>query len=172
MLKLFFLKFAPYSFTQFLYYHWKDVWLAPFLQVKDSTVNSAVGSFCWNYATDTFYSHYGGANFCCNYAGFEVLLQLCRWYSLLHLRWWIFLLQWCRWLFLLQFTVRSFCSIYAGEGFLQQMCRWQVLLEFCRWQSVAIIQVAFFAVHYAHVYLYCSYAGDCFCCSYIRGTFK
>ena len=48
--------------------------------MKDSTVNSAGGSFCWNYATDTFYSNYTGANVCCSDAGFEVLLQLCRWY--------------------------------------------------------------------------------------------
>ena len=27
--------------------------LSPFLQVKVSVVNSAGGSFCWNYATDT-----------------------------------------------------------------------------------------------------------------------
>ena len=44
--------------------------------MKVSVVNSAGGSFCWNYATDTFYSNYAGANACCNYAGFEVLLQL------------------------------------------------------------------------------------------------
>ena len=42
-------------------------------------VNSAGGSLCWNYATDTFYSNYAGTNACCNYAGFEVLLQLCWW---------------------------------------------------------------------------------------------
>ena len=66
------------------------------LQVKVSVVNSAGGSFCWNYATDTFYSNYAvktpvvilwvlrfycnyaggtfcysyaGGSFCCNYAG-------------------------------------------------------------------------------------------------------
>ena len=77
ILKLFCLKLGPYSFTKFLYYNQKDLWLAPFLQVKVSVVNSAGGSFCWNYATDTFYSNYAGANVCCNYAGFEVLLQLC-----------------------------------------------------------------------------------------------
>ena len=43
--------------------------LAPFLQVKVSVVNSAGESFCWNYATDTFYGNYAGDNVC-----FEVVL--------------------------------------------------------------------------------------------------
>ena len=29
--------------------------------------------------------------------------------------------------------------------------------------SVVIVQVVFSAVHYAHDYFYCNYAGDCFC---------
>ena len=45
--------------------------LAPFLQIKVSAVNSAGGSFCWNYATDTFYGNYAGENVCCIYAGFN-----------------------------------------------------------------------------------------------------
>ena len=102
ILKLFCLTLGPYSFTKFLHYNQKDLWLAPFLQVKNSVANSAGGSFCWNYATDTFYSNYAGVNICCNYAGFGVLLQLCWWYFLLQLCWSIFLLQLCRWLFLLQ----------------------------------------------------------------------
>ena len=88
ILKLFCLKLGLYSFTQFLL-----ISESPFLQVKVSIVNSAGGSFCWNYATDTFYSNYAGTNVCCNYAGFEVLLQLCWWYFLLHLCWLIFLSQ-------------------------------------------------------------------------------
>ena len=31
-------------------------------------VNSVGGSFCWNYATDTFYSNYVGDTVRCNYA--------------------------------------------------------------------------------------------------------
>ena len=102
ILKLFCLKLGLYSFTQFPYYNRDDLWLSPFLQVKVSVVSSAGGSFCWNYATDTFYSNYAGANICCNYAGFEVLLQLCQWYFPLQLCWRMFLLQLRRWLFLLQ----------------------------------------------------------------------
>ena len=36
--------------------------------MKVSVVNSAGGSFCWNYETDIFYSNYAGASICCNYA--------------------------------------------------------------------------------------------------------
>ena len=93
ILKLFCLKLGLYLFTQLLYDNWNDLWLSPFLQVKDSSVNSAGGSFCWNYATNIFYSNYAGANIYCNYAGFDVLLKLCGWYFLRHLCWWIFLLQ-------------------------------------------------------------------------------
>ena len=35
---------------------------SPFLKVKASIVNSAGGSFCWNYETGTFYGNYAGAN--------------------------------------------------------------------------------------------------------------
>ena len=40
---------------------------------------------------------------------------------------------------------------------------------------VAIMQVVFSAVHYAHDYFYahdCFYAADCFCCSYVCDSFK
>ena len=40
--------------------------------MKVSVVNSAGGSFCWNYATDTFYGNYAGV--CCIYAGFEMVI--------------------------------------------------------------------------------------------------
>ena len=88
-----------HSFNKFLYYNQKNLWLAPFLQVKVSAVSPAGDSFCWKYATDTFYSiasNYIGATICCNCACFELLLQLCRR------------------LFLFQ---RNFCKIYAGESF-------------------------------------------------------
>ena len=48
--------------------------LTPFLQMRDSAVNSACGSFCWNYAIDTSYANYTGDTVCCIYAGFEVVL--------------------------------------------------------------------------------------------------
>ena len=41
--------------------------------MKVSVVNSAGDSFCWNYATDTFYGNYTSDNVCCIFAGFEVV---------------------------------------------------------------------------------------------------
>ena len=37
---------------------------------------------------------------------------------------------------------------------------------------VAIMQVVFSAVHFAHDYFYCNYTGDCFNCSYVCDNFK
>ena len=42
--------------------------------MRDSAVNSACGSFCWSYATDTFYGNYAGDKVCCIYPAFEVVL--------------------------------------------------------------------------------------------------
>ena len=39
-------------------------------------VNSAGGSFCWNYVTDILYSNYAGGNVCCNYASLQVVLSV------------------------------------------------------------------------------------------------
>ena len=40
------------------------------MQVKVSIVNSAGGSFCWNYAIDTFYGTDAGDNVCWIYANY------------------------------------------------------------------------------------------------------
>ena len=37
--------------------------------------------------------------------------------------------------------------------------------------SVAIVQVLFSAVHYAHDYIYCNYADYSFCCTYVCDSF-
>ena len=42
--------------------------------MKVSVVNFTGGSFCLNYATDTFYGNYACDNMRCIYAGFQVLL--------------------------------------------------------------------------------------------------
>ena len=76
LLKIFCLKLGSHShsFNKFLYYNQKDLWLAPFCK-WNFLVNSAGDSFCWNYATDTFYSNYTGA-------GANIhLLQLCRFWG-------------------------------------------------------------------------------------------
>ena len=118
IVKLFCLKFCPYSFTNFFYCNYKGLWLAPFLWGKVSVVNSAGGSFCWNYVTDTFYSNYAGANVCCN-------MQFLRFY--------------CNYVggtFCYSYVGRSFCCNYAGDcfccnyavkKFLQHLCRWKFL---------------------------------------------
>ena len=44
--------------------------------MKVSVVNSAGGSFCWNYVTDTFYGNYARENACGIFVGFEVVLSV------------------------------------------------------------------------------------------------
>ena len=44
--------------------------------MKVSVVNSAGGSFCWTYGTDTLYGNYAGDNICCIYPGFEEVLSV------------------------------------------------------------------------------------------------
>ena len=51
--------------------------LVPFLQVKVSVVIFAGDSFCCSYATDlSIYVNYGSENVCCILAGFQVLLSV------------------------------------------------------------------------------------------------
>ena len=78
--------------------------------MKVSVVNSAGCSFCWNYATDTFYGNYAGDKTSCIYAGFEVVLSvtgmmvdLCYNYA-----------GDC---FSCNYAIRNFCSTYAGDSF-------------------------------------------------------
>ena len=136
ILKLFCLKLGLYSFTQFPYYNRNDLWLSPFLQVKVSVVSSAGGSFCWNYATDTFYSNYAGANICCNYAGFwgSIVIMLVVLSATLMLVDLFFQLR--RWLFLMQFCGLKFLQHLFRWRFLQHICEWQFLLKWCRWESL------------------------------------
>ena len=92
--------------------------------------------------------------------------------------------------FCFNYAVRSFCSVgetfcskYVGDNFY-----WIMYVGV----SVAIMQVVFSAVDYAHVYIattetvtciitiekvmydyfYCNYTGNCFCCSYLCDSFK
>ena len=62
MLKLFCLKPGAYPFALFLYC--KEPLTGTISAPKRFciTVNSAGGSFCWNYVTDTLYSNYAGDN--------------------------------------------------------------------------------------------------------------
>ena len=168
ILKLFCLKFGLYSFTQFFIIT-KTISGSPFLQVKVSVVNSVGGSFCWNYATDTFYSNYAGANvrimqvlrFYCIYVGDT----FCYNYVIGS-----FCCNSAGGCFCCNYAVRCFCGIYTGESF----CSKYVGDNFY-WNytgiSVPTMQVVS-AVHYSYYYFYCNYTGDCFCCSYVCDSFK
>ena len=122
----------------------EDLWLAPFPQVKVSIVSSACGSFCWNYATDTFYSIYAGATVCCNYAGLEILLESCWWY------------------FCYTYVSGSFCCNDAGDCF---CCNLQLEV------SAAFMQVKVFAadmwvtsfIEIMQVRVCCNHGGSNFC---------
>ena len=156
ILKLFCLKLDPHSFTNFLYYNQKDLWLAPFLQVKVSVVNSASGSFCWNYATDTFYCNYASDNVCCIFAGFEVVLSVTGMLVDLSVT-------------IMQVTVSvAIMQLEVSAAFMQVKVSaanmWvTIFIEIMQvGVSVAIMQVVFSTMHYAHDYFYCNYAGGCF----------
>ena len=116
--------------------------------MKVSILNSAGGSFCWNYATDTFYTNDTGANVCCNYIGFEVLLQL---------------------------LVDLFVAVIQVTVSVAKM---QLEVSAAKMWVTIFIKIMHLgvccnhAVHYAHDYFYCNYAGDCFCCSYVCDSFK
>ena len=47
-----------------------------------------------------------------------------------------------------------------------------IFLEIMQVGVVAVMQVEFSTVHYAHDYFYCNYAGGCFCCSRVCDSFK
>ena len=114
--KLFCLKLGPYSSTKFFYYNWKGLSLAPFLRVEISVVNSASGSSCWNYATDTFYSNCAGTKVCCN---MQFLRFCCNYVGGTFRYIYVgesFCCNYAGDCFYCNYVVRSFCSIYAGES--------------------------------------------------------
>ena len=126
-----------------------------------SVVNFAGSSFCWNYATDTFYNY--AVIHVCNYA---CLLQLCRFWGstpimLVILSAAFMLVDLSIAVVKLKVTVSVAVmmqlevsailmqvKVYAANmwvrHFLLILCRWESLLQSCRW------------VHYAD-YFYCNY---------------
>ena len=139
--------------------------MAPFLQVKISVVNSALGSFCWNSATDT-------------------LWQLCKWQRLLHFcRFWGF--TFCYWYgggssynncasdcFCCSYTLDVSAAHMQVTVFAANMWVTIFIVIMQMGVSVAIMQVVFSAVHYAHDCFHCNYAGDSFFYSYEGDGFK
>ena len=143
--------------------------MAPCLQVKVPVVNSAGGSFCWNYASDTFYSSYAGANICCNFAVFWgstaiVLVELSATFMLVDL-----------FVAIVQVTVSvTIMQLQVSAEFMQVKVFtaniWvTIFIETTQvGDSVGIMQLVFSTVHYAHGYFFCSYADDCFICTLMK----
>ena len=77
------------------------------------------GSFCFNYATDTFFGNYAGDNVCWIY-------QVLRWYILLLVCFCCNYAGGCD-CFCSNYAVRSFCNTYRAQ-FLKKICGWQFLL--------------------------------------------
>ena len=138
--------------------------MVPFLQVKVSIVNSAGGTFCWNYATDTFYGNYASDNVCCIFAGSEVVLSVTSLLVDLSVTTMQFLLQLEVSSAHIQVTVSAanmrvtiFIVIrqmgvsganYAGGIFCSALCKWlfPLLLYrwlWCRWQFLVTISYSF-----------------------------
>ena len=124
----------------------KNLRLAPFLLVKVSVVISAGGSFCCNYATDLCI--YASDNVCCILAGFQVLLSVTGM------------------LVDLSVTVMQVTVSVAVMQLKVSVAHMQVTVSAAnKWLTIfiviiAIMQVVFSAVHYAHDCGYCNYAGD------------
>ena len=134
--------------------------------MKVTVVNSAGGSFCWNYATDTFYNNYVSDNTCGIDAGFEVVLSVTVMFVDLSLG------KYADNCFCCNYVVRSFCSTYAWTVSAANIWVTLFIVIMQMAVSVAIMQVLFSAVQYAHDCFYCNYAGDSFYYSYVGNSFK
>ena len=122
--------------------------------MKISVVIPAGGSFCWNYAIDTFYSNYEVPasvtiiqflRFYCNYVG-GTFCYICFGGSF-----------WCNYAIMQLDVSTPFMQVEVSAANM-----WATLfIEIMHVElSVTIMQVVFSTVHYAHGYLYCNYAGD------------
>ena len=123
--------------------------------MKVSVVNSAGGSFCCNYATDLcIYGNYASDNVCCLFAGFQVLLSFIG-----------MLMDLCVAIVQVTFSV-AVTLLEVSAAHLQvtvSAANMWVTTFFVIMQmgvTVAIMEVVFSAVHYAHDCLYCNYEGD------------
>ena len=131
ILKPFCLKLGAYSFAQFLYCNQKNLWLAPFLQVKvfptmQLTLSIAimqvtfvaimkVSRFRYNYAGSTFCYSYVGESFCCNYA----VRCFCSTYACDS-----FCNEYVGDNFHCNYVGESLCWNYAGGVFCSALCTW------------------------------------------------
>ena len=124
--------------------------------MKVFVVNSAGGSFCWNYATDALSGNYADGNVCCIYAGFDMVLSVIG--MLVDL-----LLQ------MLQMQVTVSVPVMQLEVSSAHMqvtvsvanTRLTIFIVIIQMRvSVANMQKVFSAVHYAHDSFFYSYVGD------------
>ena len=119
--------------------------------MKVSVVTSAGGCFCCDLCI------YG------NYASHKVLLHFCRFSGVTFCYWYVsgsFCNNYAGDCFCSSYAVRSFCSTYAGDSFCSKYMVTIFIVIMLLGVSVAIMQVVFFAVHYAHDRVYCNCAGD------------
>ena len=121
--------------------------------MKASVVNSAGDSFCWNYATDTFY---GSDNVCCIFAVFVVVLSVTGMLGDLSVT-------------IMQVTVSvAIMQLEASATHMQvtvsatNMCTTFFIVIMQMGASVTIMQLVFSALHYAHDCFHCNYAVDSF----------
>ena len=150
-------KLGPCSFTNFFIItkrisNWHHFCKWKFLQSI-----SAGGSFCWNYATDTFYSNYANANV-------AIMLQLCRLWGSIAI---ILVVLSARTMLVDTFVAVMQLEVSAAlmQVNVSAANIWVTIMHMG--VSVAIMKAVFSAEHYAHDYFYCNYAGDCFYCSYV-----
>ena len=128
----------------------KRIWLAPFLQVKVSVVNSAGGSFCWNHSAGSFYSNYAsesnlhlcwfwGGRFCYSYVGGSC--------------------NYTGGCFCCNYAVRSFCSTYVGDSFCSKCVGDSFYSNYAGGSCCYTYAGRIFCS------ALCTYAHHCFCCN-------
>ena len=100
-------------------------------------------SFCWNYATDTFYGNFAG-DICCIYAGFEVVLSVADMLVGLSVA-------------IMQLEADMQMTVFAANMWVTIF-----IVIMLMGVSFAIMQVVFSVVHYAHDCFFCNCAGDSF----------
>ena len=143
--------------------------------MKVFVVNSAGGSFCWNYVTDTFYSNYAGdkvhylLHLCRSLGSIAiinvvlsvttVLVDLFNAFTQVTVSAVIMLLK----VSVALILVTVFAANIRVTIFIVIM---QIAVSF------AIMLVVFSATHYAYDYFYCSYAREYFSYSYVGDIFK
>ena len=109
-------------------------------------------SFCWNYATDTFYGNFAG-DFCCIYAGFEVVLSVAD--MLVGLS--VAVMQVTVSVAIMQLEADMQVTVFAVNMWVTIF-----IVIMLMGVSFAIMQVVFSIVHYAHDCFFRNCAGDSF----------